>query len=240
MSIEITSMLNKELNNSENIAIDIETQGFDAANGAEITVVGFFPSSPKDTPLSLVNVGQDVDTISKQDMKSYLADCEIEDLRIILCDSEEVLLDTALRVIITKLGSNQRLVGYNAEKWTGGFDLPFLRTRFMKNNNIDWFFDGVYYCDIIHEVTTLFNTTHTSEGEESNDLDTVHELLCKDSITDPFETSEEAVSEYAKGNYGSVIHHCHSDVQRTLELFYQVLEYAPVRKPSDLKDSKYL
>lgn len=232
-------MLNKELSTSENIAIDIETQGFDAANDSEVTVVGLYPSSSEDTPVSLVNVGQDIDTLSESEVKGYLTGCGIEDLHIIPCESEEVLLDKALRTVVDKLESNQRLVGYNAEKWTGGFDLPFLRTRFIQND-IDWYFDGVYYCDIIHEVTNHLNTTHTSEGDESNDLDTVHDLLCTDPIRDPFETSEEAVSEYTNGNFKSVIHHCHSDVQRTLELFYLVLEYTPVRKASELKDSKYL
>lgn len=232
-------MLDKELSTSENIAIDIETQGFDAANDSEVTVIGFYPSSSEDTPVSLVNVGQDVDTLSEIEVKTYFHARNIEELHIIPCESEEVLLDKALRTVIDKLDSSQRLVGYNAEKWTGGFDLPFLRTRFMKNN-IDWFFDGVYYCDIIHEVTNHINTTHTSEGDESNDLDTVHELLCEESIEDPFENSEEAVSKYTNGEFESVIHHCHADVQRTLELFYLVLEYTSVRKASELKDSKYL
>ena len=237
MSIQVNRMVNGELSESESIAIDIETQGFDGAGDDEVTVVGLYPSSESDTPVSLLNVGGDLDTVSETALVEYFDAQGIDTLHIILCESEAKLLDKGLRAVVEKLDSDQRLIGYNAEKWAGGFDFPFLRTRFIKNG-IDWYFNGIYYCDFINEIQNHINTQQN--GDEHNDLDGAHDLLVDNDTEDPFEDSGEAVTKYNTGEYAPVIHHCHADVKRTIDLFELVLEYTPAREPSELKDSHYL
>jgi len=53
---------------------------------------------------------------------------------------------------------NTLLVTYNGENYRGGFDFPFLRTKFMKGNR-DWVFYGVRHLDIYPLVKKYFNTS---------------------------------------------------------------------------------
>jgi len=53
-----------------------------------------------------------------------------------------------------------KLVAYNGERWSGGFDLPFLRTRLCYHET-DWPFTELPYIDAMDIFETRFNTWET-------------------------------------------------------------------------------
>jgi len=133
---------------SNNIAFDIETEGFAGGNGDEVTILGFHPESTKDKSLFLVNK-KDKD-IDEREVWEELQDIPVHNTIVIFYNSEYELLNTGFRNLIQNMDvKNQRFYGYNAETWGGGFDFPFLRTRFIKHN-IEWYLDGVYYADCLN------------------------------------------------------------------------------------------
>ena len=57
------------------------------------------------------------------------------------------LLEESRQVVFERLNRDYDwLVAYNAESWKGGFDLPFVRTRCIRQG-VDWVFDGVLFAD---------------------------------------------------------------------------------------------
>jgi uncharacterized protein YprB with RNaseH-like and TPR domain len=106
------------------------------------------------------------------------------------------------------------LVAYNGERWRGGFDLPFLRTR-AATLGVEWPLSGVPYADLLPVVTRRFNTT--VEGDEQSDLPGVYAVLCDGGLneTDPFADSGEAVEAFADGRLVDLVVHNVVDVLRT-------------------------
>lgn len=228
--MKLIETMNDLFSNSKNIAFDIETEGFNAASGDEITVFGIEPD--KDRTLFLINGS------SYEDVESKLEETDI-DADFIVFDDEKSLLDTGLvRVVDNMNEKHHRLYAYNGKTWKGGFDIPFIRTR-MIQNNVDWCFDGVYYFDVLPEVKNDLNTNvvvEDNKSKEKNDLDSAHSILCDDDIEDPFDTSEKAVSE----DINMVVEHCYADIKRTKDLFNLILDYTPAREVKELRESCYL
>ncbi|EMA57493.1 hypothetical protein C470_14543 [Halorubrum distributum JCM 13561] len=109
------------------------------------------------------------------------------------------------------------LVAYNGERWRGGFDLPFLRTRFARLD-IPWPFTDVPYADVLPLVTKRFNTT--VDGDEHGDLDGAYDVLCDGTYgeLDPFAESSEAVTAFENGEFAALASHNVADVLRTRDL----------------------
>lgn len=221
--------MNDLFSNSKNIAFDIETEGFNAGSGDEITVFGIEPDN--DRTIFLINGN------SYKDVERKLAETDI-DADFIVFDDEISLLSTGLvRVVDNMNTKHHRLYAYNGKTWKGGFDVPFIRTR-MIQNNVDWCFDGVYYFDVLPEVKNDLNTNvvEDDESKERNDLDSAHSILCDDDIEDPFDTSKQAVSE----DISMVVEHCYADIKRTRDLFNLIMDYTSAREVKELRESCYL
>lgn len=161
---------------SHNISMDIETEGFAGGNGDQITVIGLHPDNKtydetnedeyKDPTIMLVNI-KDKD-VSQETIINNLEQYGV-DTKIKFFTSEFDLLDTGLRAVVNKLTKDHhRLYGYNAETWGGGFDIPFIRTRFIKND-IEWFLDGIYFVDFLNEIRKHINTVEPVLSELSED-----------------------------------------------------------------------
>lgn len=213
--------------NSKNICFDIETSGLNAASDDEVTVIGFKPD--QGTVLFLVNK-----QFFDDDVDGKISELSLEG-NVLTFDSEKDLLNTGLKVVLDNVnGKNHRLYAYNGKTWKGGFDIPFLRTRCIKNN-IDWLFDGKYYFDVYPAVRDDINTC-IENGDENNDLDSAHEVLCSNHVEDPFEDSSEALDE----TVDKVVEHCYKDILRTEDVFNVVMDYTSAREPKELQEAGYL
>jgi hypothetical protein len=74
--------------------------------------------------------------------------------------------------VTSALGQQEvKLVAYNGERWNGGFDLPFLRTR-LCYHGLDWPFTELPYIDAMDVFETRFNTSEdTLTGVMKNSLE---------------------------------------------------------------------
>jgi hypothetical protein len=195
----------------ELVAIDIETTGFDVED--EVTVIGL--EFAMGSRVAYQTGGRPVEDIEAQ----VQAQCE-HTVTVEGHDNEEVMLRGMAAYIRYRLmNEDVLLVAYNGETWQGGFDLPFLRTRFAIHD-IPWPFVDVPYADLLPIVEKLFNTT--SSGESNNDLPTAHELLCPNvtpaAPADPFDDSGEAVTAFEEGRFGELVQHNVADIVRTRQL----------------------
>ncbi len=105
-----------------------------------------------------------------------------------------------------------KLVAHNGERWNGGFDLPFLRTR-LCYHDIDWPFAELSYIDAMDVFETRFNTS-------GDTLTAVYEELIGSGLTglDPFVDSEEAVDAWEEEDFESLVRHNVADIRRTRAL----------------------
>ncbi len=97
--------------------------------------------------------------------------------------------------VTSALGQQEvKLVAYNGERWNGGFDLPFLRTR-LCYHGLDWPFTELPYIDAMDVFETRFNTSEDT-------LTGVYEELIGGELTalDPFVDSGEAVEAWKQGD----------------------------------------
>lgn len=132
--------------------------------------------------------------------------------------SEEELLVVVREFVAERLcGSDVLLVAYNGERWRGGFDVPFLRTRYARLG-VAWPFTDVPYADVMPVVTDRFNTS--VGGEEQRNLTGVYEVLCDGEYgaVDPFDGSEAAVAAFENGWFAELALHNVADVLRTRAL----------------------
>ena len=193
----------------EQVAFDIETTGFDVRD--EVTVVGFALSMGVQVFVQTGNrpVGDLQATVQEQvpvhvDVSTHV--------------SEEELLAAVTGFVKERLsGSDVLLVAYNGERWNGGFDLPFLRTRYAERD-LAWPFVDVPYADVLPVVTDRFNTC--VDGDDQQDLEGVYGLLCDDEYADvdPFDESSDAVPAFANGWFEELVQHNVADVLRTRAL----------------------
>jgi hypothetical protein len=128
-------------------------------------------------------------------------------------DSEQELLNglaTFVTSTLTQRGA--KLVAYNGERWNGGFDLPFLRTR-LRTHGLEWPFGTLPYVDVMAVFETRFNTSEDT-------LSGVYEELIGAGLNelDPFTDSSEAVTAWKEGAYEPLIIHNVADIRRTRAL----------------------
>lgn len=185
------------------VAFDIETTGFDADD--VVTVVGFA------VPLG-VRVFVNTDGRAAPDIGEVGGDVVV---KVTTHSSEHGLLTAVAGFVEERFrDADVLLVAYNGERWGGGFDLPFLRTRFARLD-IPWPFTDVPYADVLPIVARRFNTT--VDGDEHSDLDTAYDALCDGTYgdLDPFTDSAEAVTAFEDGEFAALVAHNVADVLRT-------------------------
>ena len=119
--------------------------------------------------------------------------------------------------VAERVRDDMLLVAYNGETWSGGFDVPFLRTRYAERD-LAWPFVDVPYADVMPLVTDRFNTT--VDGTEQGGLVTAYDVLCGGSYgnLDPFDDSGEAVAMFEDGRFAELLLHNVADVLRTRAL----------------------
>lgn len=195
----------------KHIPFDIETAGFEST--AEVTVVGL--ALPLGNRILLNADGRAVDTESLESQLATTFDVEI-DLSTHRCEAE--LLTTLSKFVDSAIAPREYLlVAYNGERFNGGFDLPFLRTRYALQEQ-QWPFDGVPYADIYPLIRNRFNTA--VDGEDRNDLVTASDVLVGDELStlDPFDESSEAVEAFESGEFDALLAHNVADILRTAGL----------------------
>lgn len=215
------------------VAWDIETTGFDATD--QITVAGFW--FPGGHATLIVNAGPH--PVARETFEASLADTSGAAITVLVANDEPALLHRMQDVMFDRFDRNyNRLVAYNADSWSGGFDLPFTRTRCIKQG-VDWPFDSIPFADLCDPVSKRLNTTHTAYGTTSdvNTLTGAHALLLQHSPLgdalldevdghawyatrryDPFQHSGSAVTHYQDGDLLAVCEHNLADIHRTWEL----------------------
>ncbi|MFW5900471.1 MAG: ribonuclease H-like domain-containing protein [Halodesulfurarchaeum sp.] len=187
------------------IAFDIETTGFETED--VLTVIGF-----DSAVASRVFLNTDGATPSGA-LADRLNDILQTQVQLSLHDSEQKLLDELTTFVTSTLTQRDaKLVAYNGERWNGGFDLPFLRTR-LCTHGLEWPFGTLPYVDVMDVFENRFNTSDDS-------LSGVYGELIGSGLNDldPFADSKEAVTAWEKGTYEPLITHNVADIQRTRAL----------------------
>lgn len=234
-----------------NVTWDIETTGFGWSE--EITVAGFwFPDGHATFILNADPHSIDEDRITEQ-----LSEISRSPVSLRVAGDEEDLLREMCQVVFRRFDREyNRLVAYNAESWKGGFDLPFVRTRCIRQG-VDWMFDGIVFADLWQPVKKRLNTTHTAYGGSDsinsltgayvllfNQNDTVSTLLendveghswYQDSPYDPFDDSGSAAAHYSEGDILPVCLHNLADVHRTWELGELICQFVSSKDINDKK-----
>ncbi len=191
------------------VAFDIETTGFDVTE--EVTVAGFaFPIG--------VRVFVQATERSIEDVTAVVQDRINSHVNISVHDSETRLLEALAEFVSERVrGEGVLLVAFNGEMWNGGFDVPFLRSRYALSEQT-WPFVDVPYADVYPLVKKLFNTT--VDGDSCNDLVSAYNTLCGGTVStaDPFTDSAEAVEAFENGRVVDVAVHNAVDVLRTQAL----------------------
>jgi uncharacterized protein YprB with RNaseH-like and TPR domain len=187
------------------IAFDIETTGFQT--GDKLTVVGF--DSAVSSRVFLNTNG----TTPQAGLADQINNALETPVQISLHDNEqELLTELATFITSTLTQRDAKLVAYNGERWNGGFDLPFLRTR-LCTHGLEWPFGTLPYVDVMDIFETRFNTS-------GDTLSGVYEELIGAGLNelDPFTDSSEAVTAWKEGAYKSLIIHNVADIRRTRAL----------------------
>ncbi|GGI95485.1 hypothetical protein GCM10008995_01990 [Halobellus salinus] len=188
------------------VAFDIETTGFTV--GDEVTVAGF--ALELGARVFYQTGGRPADPVEKQ-----VREAATQPVHVSAHDSEAELFDAMTGFVAERLADRDvLLVAFNGETWRGGFDVPFLRTRYAAHDAA-WPFTDVPYADLLPVVTDRFNTTragsdtgaggpesgaatadepHTVGGTDGDDagaeqvtrrdLDGVYETLCNGRVGD--------------------------------------------------------
>lgn len=192
----------------DTIALDIETTGTEPNDS--LTVVGIDTNEG-----SRIMLNTDGNQISGETLDDAFAHID-PFVKITAHESEPALLETleafvAGRFDTTPDRSPYKFAAYNGERWRGGFDLPFLRTR-CQHHDTPWPFDGPYI-DVMDVVESNFNTS-------DNSLATAYRELVGDGLNgmDPFEDSVEAITAWESAEYVPLARHNLADIRRTRAL----------------------
>lgn len=189
----------------ETVAFDIETTGFAVED--QLTVAGF------DSDIGsriFLNTGT---TSCLSDLEEQVNEQLKSSVLISIRETERALLGEMSEFVESALAHQDvKLVAYNGERWGGGFDLPFLRTR-LCYHEIDWPFTELPYIDAMDVFETRFNTSEDT-------LTGVYEELIGGGLTgvDPFVDSGEAVEAWKQGDFESLVLHNVADIRRTRAL----------------------
>lgn len=192
----------------EPVAFDIETTGFDVRD--EVTAAGF--ALPMGVRV-FVQTDQPGESVA-----AAVPDRVDAHVNVSVHESEAELLDALAGFVIEQVcGQDRLLVAFNGETLRGGFDVPFLRSRYARYGQ-PWPFVDVPYADVYPLVKKLFNTT--VGGEACNDLVSAYDALCDGDVStsDPFAESAEAVEAFEDGRMADVAVHNAVDVLRTQAL----------------------
>ncbi|SEO74420.1 RNase_H superfamily protein [Halorientalis persicus] len=187
------------------VAFDIETTGFETAD--QLTVIGF-----DSTVASRMFLNTD-GGMPSDDLEERLNGNLNAPVRLSVHGSEQELLhEMSVFVTSTLTQRDAKLVAYNGERWSGGFDLPFLRTR-LCTHAIDWPFGSLPYVDVMDVFEKRFNTSE-------NTLCGVYEELIGHGLNDldPFTDSEAAVTTWQDGAFEPLLTHNVADIRRTRAL----------------------
>ena len=194
----------------EQVAFDIETTGFDVDD--EVTTVGF--ALPMGVCVFVQTGGSDASRVG-----SRVEDCVPGTLVSVSTHASERALLVAVAEFVSERfsGDDVLLVAFNGERWRGGFDVPFLRTR-CALRDVPWPFVDVPFADVMPVVTNRFNTS--VNGEQVSDLAGTYDVLCDGSYgdVDPFDESVEAVTAFRDGRFAVLVQHNVADVLRTRAL----------------------
>lgn len=200
------------------VPFDIETSGF--ARDAQVTVIGI--SLPLGCRVFVNTGGQPVPVTSLETRLVKRFDSEIQ---LTSHADEASLLDAFAEFLGNAVADREYLlVAYNGERFNGGFDLPFLRTRYATHQQ-DWPFDGIPYADLLPLIQDRFNTTTADDAQ--NDLVGAYESLIGGPYTaeDPFDDSSEAVTAFEAEEYEALLAHNIADVLRTRALASLAKQY---------------
>lgn len=194
----------------EQVAFDIETTGFDVDD--EVTTVGF--ALPMGVRVFVQTGGSDASRVGSR-VEERVSGTVVS---VSTHAAERSLLVAVAEFVSERLRDDDvLLVAFNGERWRGGFDVPFLRTR-CALLDVPWPFVDVPYADVMPVVTNRFNTT--VNGEQVSDLAGTYDVLCDGSHgdVDPFDESVEAVTAFRDGRFAVLVQHNVADVLRTRAL----------------------
>ncbi|WP_311170865.1 hypothetical protein [Halobellus ordinarius] len=201
------------------VPFDIETSGFETT--ACVTVVGF--AVPLGSRVFLNTGGRSVD---QANLETSLTERIETNVQLSVHESEYALLTAVAEFVAETIAPRDYLlVAYNGERFNGGFDLPFLRTRYSLQD-LAWPFDRLPYADILPLIQNRFNTV-SEDGTERNDLVTAYEVLIGGELgdVDPFTDSSEAVTAFEAGTFEPLVAHNLADILRTKALAKLAEEY---------------
>jgi len=196
----------------DTVAFDIETTGFETDD--QLTVVGF--DFEHGSRVFLNTGGQSCPPT----LAESLDDEPVASVEFSAHESEAALLEALVAFGEATLADRTaKIVAYNGERWRGGFDLPFLRTR-LSHHDLAWPFDDLPYIDAMDVFETRFNTTE-------NTLDAVYDELVDGRLSalDPFEESDEAVDAWERGDFAALVLHNIADIRRTRALMHLAERY---------------
>lgn len=187
------------------VAFDIETSGFDET--AVITVAGF----AHDLGIVLICNLAGREAPDHAPLVATLDRHASTAVQVDFVNDEQALLKAITEFATHRLdGDRHYLTAFNGETWSGGFDLPFCRTRYVRHG-LEWPFGDVAYADMI-QIVDRFDT-----GDHS-DLVGVYDTLINEPTCDPFDDSEEAVDAFEAGEWLPLLEHNLADIERTRKL----------------------
>ena len=190
------------------VAFDIETTGFDVDD--VVTVVGF--ALPMGCRLLLNADGRDVDGDALERRLESTFGCPI---RLSVHVTERTLFEVVASYAAANLVDREYLLtAYNGDRFRGGFDLPFVRTR-LTTYDIDWPFVDLPYADLLPIFQARFNTV--VDGDAVGDLVGVYDVLVGGELSelDPFDDSAAAVTAFEDGAFEALLAHNVADILRT-------------------------
>lgn len=195
------------------IAFDIETSGLD--DSAVLTVAGLAHSLGE---VLILNTNSR--TANSSRLENNLRTESVGDIEILLADDEEALLGILDNVAHDRLDDDKHyLTAYNGETWTGGFDLPFVRTACIAHD-LAWPFPDLAYADV-------FSFIDRFDTNDKQGLVEVYDELIGNDSCDPFEDSGAAVDAFDAGDWEPLLLHNLADIQRTRELAVLASDYVP-------------
>lgn len=144
------------------VPLDIETTGFKAADGDFITNVVLHNNG-----LYHIWINTDGNEVEASEMESEIIEkADLDNLVLYVCEDERQLLLNIQDYLETHTDEYTILTAFNGETYKGNtdFDLPFLRTRCLKNG-VEWILEGFWYTDTydVYSDSSRFDTTIQSE-----------------------------------------------------------------------------
>lgn len=194
-------------------AFDIETSGLEP--GSVVTVAGVATELGSWMVLNTKGRKADAVLLESQIEREAGGNVSIE-----ICGGEKALLESLSEFCSKRIDGNKHyLTAYNGETWSGGFDLPFVRSACVRHG-VDWPFPDIAYADTM-DMMNRFDT------EDENGLVGVYDALIGEEDCDPFVDSGEAVSAFEQGDWRNLLKHNLADIRKTRQLAVLAGKYIP-------------